>query len=86
VTINVLRDLLQQRPFEPFEVVSSSGDRYVVAHPENCILMKDRVVVAYGASRRRQQLPEHAAFLSYLHIAAAEPIGKRRDGRHNGNS
>ncbi len=40
--IQELRDLLDKEPFEPFRIVTSSGDKYDVENPHN---------VAFGESR-----------------------------------
>ena len=40
------RELLQRRPFEPFEVRLSNADTHVLCHPEFVILMPSRVVIA----------------------------------------
>jgi hypothetical protein len=80
MTIRTLRERLAQRPFEPFRVVTSSGRSYEVRHPENAILLRDGLVVAYG--RGNGDLPEDAAVLSLLHITAVERLtGRRRKRR-----
>ena len=33
-TPNQIKDRLQKRPFVPFKIVTSSGEEYVVHHPE----------------------------------------------------
>jgi hypothetical protein len=48
MTIEILRDHLTKRPFSPFRVVASSGESYDVRHPENAILIKGGLVIAYG--------------------------------------
>jgi hypothetical protein len=42
----VMRELLGVRPFRPFEVVLSSGQRHSVRHAENALLTKSRMVIA----------------------------------------
>ena len=73
MTIQALKFWLTKQPFQPFQLVLSSGDRYRVDHPENCMLLKDRIVVAFSTSPK-DELPDDMALLSYLHIAAAEPV------------
>ncbi len=70
MTIDMLRDHLVRRPFVPFRVVTSSGEKYVVAHPENAILIKNGLVIAYGGGNG--DLPERVATLSLLHVVAIE--------------
>jgi len=77
-----IEKLIKEQPFEPFQLVLSSGDRYVVRHPENCMLLKEKILIAYPGSGKREELPDDYAVLSYLHIAAAEPAnGKKHKKR-----
>jgi hypothetical protein len=77
MNVKAIEKLIKRRPFEPFQIVISSGDRYMVDHPENCLLLKEAVVLAYPTSRK-DSLPDDFAILSYLHIASAEPARKHR--------
>lgn len=69
MTINVIRDALARRPFEPFRLVLSSGDTCEVRHPENALLLRGG---AYVAEHDNGHLPERAVFCSLLHVAAVE--------------
>jgi len=69
MTTDILEQWLNRRPFEPFRVVSSSGQTYEVRHPEMAILIRNGLVIAYGET---DGLLEHAAVLSLIHIAAVE--------------
>jgi len=40
-----MRLFLNAKPFEPFVVVMSSGQRYEVRHPENAVLTKTKIVI-----------------------------------------
>ena len=71
-----LRTLLHTQPFEPFEIILSSGDRYAVRHPEMILILQNRVLVA-SDSRGPRKLPDTYTTISYLHIAGAEPLGER---------
>jgi hypothetical protein len=79
VTIDILKDFIARRPFTPFRVVASSGETYEIRHPENAVLYRHGLMLAYG--ERGGKVPEHAAHLSLLHITAVEPI---TNGRRNG--
>jgi hypothetical protein len=72
VLIAVIKDLLARRPFEPFRVRLPSGDAFEVRHPENALLVKSGVYVA--STDARGELPDAAAWCSFLHVAAVEPI------------
>ncbi len=69
-----LRFLLKAQPFEPFQLVLSSGDKYPVRHPEMLMPLKDRVLVGLPLTKSDDDLPDSFVTISYLHIAAAEPI------------
>ena len=75
--VSAIQKWINKRPFSPFEIVMSSGDRYPVRHPENLVLSKEGAYVFFKRSPQ-EALPD-VAILSYLHIAAAEPVnGKRK--------
>jgi hypothetical protein len=69
MSIDVLRDVLARRPFEPFRIILSSGDFYEVRHPENALLVRSGM---YVAQHDNGDLPERAIFCSLPHIAAIE--------------
>ena len=78
VTLDKFPELLRRRPFEPFRVVTSSGQTYDVRHPEMAWPIRNGFYVGLGGGRR---LPEWAAFVSLLHLSAIESLpgnGARR--------
>ena len=40
-----IRDLLRKQPFEPFRVVTTSGEKYLVENPENVAVSETRVSI-----------------------------------------
>jgi hypothetical protein len=40
-----IRTFIQKRPFEPFEVILSSGQTYRVSHPDAVMLLKNTLVI-----------------------------------------
>ncbi len=62
-----LKDLLNQRPFEPFAIRMSSGERYEVKDPSGVALMRNRVFITYREGERWLMCP-------YLHIASLESM------------
>jgi len=72
MNIEVLRELLRRRPFEPFWVTLSSGDRYEVRHPEMAWLTKTGLYV--GLPGNASDLPEWGVFCALPHIAAVETL------------
>jgi len=75
MNVKALEKLIKKQPFDPFQIVLSSGDRYTVDHSENCMLLKEGAIVAFSSSPAEAR-PDDFAILSYLHIAAAEPTKK----------
>lgn len=45
MSYETLKELLDKRPFEPFELRLSNGERYEVRHPEMALLLKSRIVI-----------------------------------------
>ncbi len=45
MTLQTFRDLLAQRPFQPFRLVMSSGQTYEVRHPEMAMLTRTSILV-----------------------------------------
>jgi hypothetical protein len=62
-----IREMLGRRPFEPFEVVMSSGERHVVKHPEFAILLPSRLIVT-------DPVADRAAMLSLIHVTELRPV------------
>ncbi len=52
MNIETIREWLNRRPFEPFEVRLSNGEAYQVRHPEVVALGKNRIAVADPESDR----------------------------------
>ena len=77
MTLDTIQDLLHRQPFEPFRIVTSSGETYPVRHPEMAWPIRNGVYVGIGG---KGGLPERAAFVWLLHVAAVETLanGKRR--------
>jgi hypothetical protein len=66
-----IRRLLRVTPFAPFQIHTSHGEVFEVAHPENCAIVAHWVVVALPDG-------ENAIMPSPLHIrgvAGAQPAG-----------
>ncbi len=65
------RDLLAQRPFEPFRVVMSSGDRYELRHPEMAFLSRSTLYIGMEVE---DGIPSRYQMCSLLHVATIEPL------------
>jgi hypothetical protein len=78
MTVQTFRDLLHKRPFEPFRIVMSSGERYEVRHPEMAFLTRATLYVGTDVDHG---IPDEAAMCSLLHITAVEPLRNGRSTR-----
>lgn len=47
-----LKELLARRPFEPFEIRLSNGERHEIRHPEMALLLKSRIVIGDAENDR----------------------------------
>jgi hypothetical protein len=72
MTVQNFHDLLTQRPFKPFRIVMSSGERYEVRHPENAFLTRSTLYVSRDFDE--DGIPADATMCSLLHITNVEPI------------
>jgi hypothetical protein len=79
MTLQSFKELLTRRPFEPFRVVMSSGERYEVRHPEMAWLTRTTLYV--GTGREQSGVPDEATMCSLLHVATVEPITNGRHGK-----
>lgn len=76
----VIRDRLSHRPFEPFRVCLSSGERYDVRHPEMALLVRNGVLIAVPDANGEP--PEVPVRCSFFHVAAIEPCSPRASDQH----
>jgi len=64
---DTIREALNHRPFEPFEVIMSSGERHVVKHPEFLMLTPSRAVIV-------DPITDRVAMLSLMHVTELRAI------------
>lgn len=76
MTLQTFRDLMAQRPFQPFRLVMSSGQTYEVRHPEMAWLTRTSILV--GTDIADDGIPAEFKICSLLHVTAVEPIGARK--------
>ena len=62
-----IREMLNRRPFEPFEVIMSSGERHLVEHPEFLMLLQSKVAIGDLVSDR-------LIVLAIRHITELRPV------------
>lgn len=41
-----LKELLERNPFEPFEIITGSGNTHHVPTSQNALLLRDRITIA----------------------------------------
>jgi hypothetical protein len=73
MTVQTFRELLTQRPFQPFRLVMASGQTYDVRHPEMAMLTRTDILV--GIDETRHGVPASFKICSLLHVTAIEPFG-----------
>ena len=78
MTLQTFRDLLGQRPFQPFRLVMSSGERYEVRHPEMAMLTRTSMLV--GIDEADDGIPAEFKICSLLHVATVEPVASSMNG------
>jgi hypothetical protein len=67
-----LRRRWKQRPFEPFRIVTDSGQRYDILGPEYIMVTKTTLVV--GENKNKDEVFDSARQLGVLQVAAIEPL------------
>lgn len=78
-----IQQKLREQPFEPFEIVTSSGDRYAVTHPDRVLVTQRSLVVAVARKNSRAPVPQGYADVSHLHIASLDPIRDHKPARRS---
>jgi hypothetical protein len=61
-----IQELLQRRPFEPFEVRLSNGDVHRVDNPEFAVVLRSNIFIGYPDSDR-------FVICSLLHVVGLQP-------------
>lgn len=74
MTVQTFRDLLNARPFRPFRLVMSSGEKYEVRHPEMAMLTRSDLLVGVDVE---DGVPAEFKICSLLHVTTIEPINGR---------
>lgn len=77
MTVHTFRQLLTQRPFQPFRLVMSSGQSYEVRHPENAYLTRSDILV--GVDDTDDGVPADFRICSLLRVSAIEPLRPSAD-------
>ncbi len=67
-----VRQLMTARPFKPFRLVMSCGEKYEVRHPEMAFITQSDILV--GIDESRDGVPADFKICSMLHVTAVEPL------------
>lgn len=76
MTAETFREILTRQPFDPFRVVTSSGESYNVMHPETAFVTARTLILALPEPTHPEG--ERLAFCSYHHIAHVETLKPSR--------
>jgi len=49
-------EFVNDRPFEPFVIRLSNGEKFEIRHPENIVVLKTRLVIGYSEDDRMVQV------------------------------
>ena len=71
MSFETIRLRLNARPFQPFRIVTSSGESFEVHRPEMAIVTKTEIVVALPDA---EGTPARLQLVSTLHVTALEPL------------
>ncbi len=66
-----IREKLAREPFQPFRILITSGDTFIVRNPALVVVMRSELFIARPNSDRH-------AFIPLLHVAAVETLGNGR--------
>ncbi len=77
-----IKKRIDKRPFEPFVLHITGGDRVEVRHPEMAILTRYSVAVGHGG---RDGIADYVLDYSLIHVVKIEPIHGPSSRGKNGN-
>jgi hypothetical protein len=73
----ILFDMLRKRPFVPFRITLSTGQTYLVSHPESAVIDRSTFYLGVPGPKGLDEPFEDFIWISLIHIVSAEPT----DGR-----
>ncbi len=75
MTVQIFREMLGRRPFQPVRVILSSGQSYEIRHPEMASLTRTSLLA--GVDVAGDGIPAEFRILSLLHVTAIEPLSQQ---------
>ena len=67
--------MLARRPFQPVKVTVSSGQSFVIRHPEMALLTRTSLLI--GTDVAEDGVPAEFKVISLLHVTSMEPLTNR---------
>lgn len=80
----MLDNFTSQKPFRPFRLVMSSGERYEVLHSEAFMRVKNGLIVQFPI-RKPGELSDRFTLRSIIHINNIEWLQPREENSPTGN-
>jgi hypothetical protein len=68
-----LLELVRHRPFTPLRVYATDGRTYDIHHPDQMLVLRNRVVLGIGGDNGAAERLEH---LSLLHVVRVEELAR----------
>ena len=81
----ILLDLLRQQPFQPFRVTVSTGQTYLVGHPDQAYLDRATLYLGVPGPKGVDEPWQDTIWLALIHIVSAEPVDGRHKSRRRAN-
>jgi len=75
MTVQTFREMLSRRPFQPVKLTLSSGDSFVIRHPEMAMLMRTSLLIDVDPAP--DGVPAEFKIILLLHVASMEPISSQ---------
>ena len=72
ITAEEIRQLQKREPFRAFTLHLSDGRSFVLAHPEQFMVFRNKIVLGLPETA---EIPERSENLSMLHITSVEEVG-----------
>ena len=69
-----VREMMRQRPFQPFSIYLTDGTVYKIRHPEQAAVGRSTVVLGFRTSLDPDALMDPLVTVALLHIIRFEPI------------
>jgi hypothetical protein len=73
MTAEHIREWLREVPFQPFRIVTSSGESYEIFHPDT-VLVTTRVLYIGLYRSNRPNVPDRVAHVAVMHVTELVPL------------